>query len=115
MIRLFLFGFCLSLLACSGNEPLPKNILPGEKMEAVLWDVLQADEMINNYLQTDSLYKSLSKRSALYDTIFAIHKVSKEDFKKSILYYESHPKLLKPLLDSLQKRTTVVIPTPISQ
>ena len=67
-----------------------------------MWDIIQADELAEYYSGQDSSFKSLSKHVNYYQKVFAIHKIGKEDFTKSLAYYENHPAQLKPILDSLQ-------------
>jgi hypothetical protein len=92
--------FAVSLFSCKSS--VPGDVLPPKKMQAVLWDVLQANEMAEYYGAADSTFKSLSKNTEYYQQVFAIHKISKEDFTRSLSYYENHPSRLKPILDSLQ-------------
>lgn len=97
---LFLVLF-VTILSCKSS--VPKDILPPKKMQAVLWDMMQADEMIEYYSTNDSSFKGISKHTVYYQNIFAIHKVSRESFKNSLNYYKDHPASLKPILDSLQR------------
>lgn len=78
------------------------DVLPPKKMQAVLWDVMQADAMAEYYNEGDSSFKSLAKHADYYQKVFAIHKINKEEFVKSLSYYEDHPTRLKSILDSLQ-------------
>jgi hypothetical protein len=109
--------FAVSLFSCKSS--VPGDVLPPKKMQAVLWDVLQANEMAEYYGATDSAFKGLSKHVEYYQRVFAIHKISKEDFTRSLTYYEDHPSRLKPILDSLQsfiqrldKADTITKPAP---
>lgn len=97
--------FILPLLfcACSGSPSVPKDVLPPEKMQAVLYDVIRADEMVDFLRLSDSTYQHFSKRTAMYDTVFQLHKVKKEAFQKSMKYYQGRPDLLKQIFDNLQK------------
>lgn len=88
------------LFSCQSS--IPKNVLPPKKMQAVLWDVMQADEMAEYYSAKDTSFRSMAKHVGYYQKVFAIHKISKEDFTRSLTYYENHPKDLKIILDSLQ-------------
>jgi hypothetical protein len=98
---LILFSF----FACYSCKPeLPKGILPAEKMEAIYWDLMRADEMSNYYRAIDTTYVKLKKQEALYEAIFRIHQISKDEFNKSKAYYELHPELLKIVLDSIHAR-----------
>jgi hypothetical protein len=92
--------FVFSLLSCKSS--VPKDVLPPQKMQAVLWDVMLADETADYYSVKDSSFRKLSKHVDYYQKIFAIHKISKEDFTRSLAYYTDHPATLKTILDSLQ-------------
>ena len=96
----------LSLLfaSCAGDK-VPKEIFPPAKMQAILFDVIRADELVDFVALQDSAYRDFTKRSALYDSIFHIHAISKEDFRKSLQYYQGRPDLLKGILDSLHAQT----------
>lgn len=96
--------FLLVIFSCS--KPVPKGVFPPQKMEAVLYDVIRADELADFSTIMDSTYRNFSKRAALYDSIFHIHSISKEDYKKSMQFYQSRPDLLKEILDSLYTKTT---------
>ena len=93
------------LFACSGEPSVPKGVLGPKKMEAVLYDVIRADEMVDFYSLQDSTYRNFSKRTALYDTIFQLHAIDKATFQNSMNYYQSRPDLLKIILEQLQKKT----------
>jgi hypothetical protein len=92
--------FCVCIFSCKSS--IPKDVLPPKKMQAVLWDVMQADEMAEYYSAKDSSFRELSKHADYYQKIFSIHKISKGDFTKSLAYYENHPASFKLILDSLQ-------------
>ena len=98
MRGLFVFSFCVFIVSC--RPTVPKNILPPAKMKLVLWDVMQVDELAE--YNPDSSLRNLSKHVDYYQKVFAIHKISKEDFKRSLVYYENHPASFKTILDSLQ-------------
>jgi hypothetical protein len=87
---------------CSCKSSVPKDILPPKKMQAILWDIMQADELADYYSTSDSSFRSLSKHVDYYRKVFAVHQVSKDDFTRSLKYYQDHPANLKPVLDSLQ-------------
>jgi hypothetical protein len=102
-VLLFLSFF---FYACSGSPSVPKGVMPPKKMEAVLYDVIRADEMVDFLQMNDSTYRMFSRRTSFYDTIFQLHAVKKEDFQKSLTYYQGRPDLLKVILDDLQKKVT---------
>ena len=104
MRTILLSSLLLFILSCSNNEKLPKDVLPKKKMEAVLWDMMRADELVNLQYSKDTAVNRFDSSTRLYQQIFAIHSIDAHTFKKSFKYYQSHPDLLKPVFDSLQKR-----------
>lgn len=99
-----MMGLLLVVIACSRSPKLPKDVLPQEKMEAVLWDILRADEMVNLQYAKDTTINRLDSSTRLYQQVFALHATDAATFKKSFRYYQGNPDLLKPVFDSLQKR-----------
>lgn len=78
-------------------------------MEAVLYDVITADELADFSVMQDSTFRLLSKRTSIYDSIFQAHSITKEGFKKSLKFYQGRPDLLKTILDSLQRKSDSAI------
>jgi len=105
MSRLIILSFLLLCFFSCSSDTVPKDIIAPKKMEAVLWDVIMADEVADYYVQKDSTLKALDKHVDLYQKLFSIHKITKEQFRHSMQYYEKRPDLLKPIFDSLQKRS----------
>lgn len=102
------FGLLLCLLcACSGD--VPKGVMPPQKMEAVLNDVIHADEWVDFARLQDSTFLKFSKRAALYDSVFRLHQISKEDYRKSMAFYQSRPDLLKEILQSLRTKSDTAL------
>lgn len=98
----------LFLLSCSGDD-VPKDVLPPQKMEGVLYDVIRADEWVDFSVMQDSMFRPFSKRAALYDSVFRIHAISKDDYRKSMAFYQSRPDLLKDILTSLRTKSDTAI------
>jgi hypothetical protein len=104
---ILLFPFLI--IACSGKNRIPKGVLSKEKMQVVLWDILRADEFVAGFvLPKDSTLDKKRESTLLYEQVFRIHQSSREEFKKSILFYQSHPSLFKIILDSLQARQSAL-------
>ena len=99
---------CCVVFACTTSTAVPKGVMPPAKMEAVLYDVIRADELTDFSSIMDSTYRKFSKRTSLYDSIFHIHAITKEGFKTSLAFYQGRPDLLKTILDTLQKRTDTI-------
>jgi hypothetical protein len=101
------------MLACSGKNKIPKGILPQSQMESVLWDMISADEFVAGYvlLKDPSLDKK-QESLKLYDQVYSIHKTNKEEFQKSLSFYQSHPYLLMDVLDSINAKHSALTSRP---
>lgn len=87
---------------CKNKDGIPSTILPPQKMQMVLWDMMRADQFLNDYvINKDTSLKKIPESLKYYQQIFAIHKINKEQFQQSLSFYQSHPVLLKSLMDSI--------------
>jgi hypothetical protein len=91
------------ITSCSSNK-IPKDVLPPEKMSAVWYDIVLADELTDFASITDSTYRLFSKRAGLYDTVLQIHKINKQQYKKSEQFYQGRPDLMKEIFEDLKKK-----------
>jgi hypothetical protein len=99
---------CILLLvilffSCSEKEKKP-HVLSENKMRAVMWDMIRADQYVSDLLLKDSTRNKKDESAKLYEEIFHIHKITRVEFKKSLNYYTSQPDLFRPIIDSLAKR-----------
>jgi hypothetical protein len=93
--------------ACGGKNKVPKGILEREKMETVLWDMLQADEFLKDHiLNKDSTLNDTTESIRMYERVFAFNNTSREEFSRSFKYYREHTSLIKDVLDSLNVKGT---------
>jgi len=100
-----LLGFMLMASGCSDKESVPKDVLSHDKMEAVMWDVIEAEQYAGNYLVKDTPRLDLKMESLrMYDEIFRLHQTSREQFRKSYAYYMGRADLAQALFDSLQNK-----------
>jgi len=102
MMRLLSFVFAIALFAsCAGDKTaVPADIIAIPKMRQVIWDLTRADELVNNFVLKDSSKQKEAETYKMYQQVFAIHHITKNDFYKSYAYYQKHPLLYKTLLDS---------------
>ena len=109
MKKLFVFLLTAFLLnSCKTKPDVPADILPKEKMQEVMWSMINAGEFLNGYvLIKDSIDKVLES-SKVYGQVFQIHHISKEEFARSYAYYREHPVLMKAILDSLKNKLIYV-------
>jgi len=102
MIKLKQFVLAgILLYSCGNKNSLPEGILKPAKMQTVLWDVLRADAFTFDFIKRDTAKVPEVENVKLQQQIFAIHKITKDDFYKSYNYYTKHTELLQPLLDSM--------------
>lgn len=98
-VSLFIISF-----GCKGKEKVPGNILSQEKMKIVMEDMMKADQFLSDYvLNRDTSKKREPESIKIYNQVFAIHQITPEKFYKSFDFYQQHPGLLQPILDSLSK------------
>ncbi|HYF31335.1 MAG TPA: DUF4296 domain-containing protein [Chitinophagaceae bacterium] len=104
MRRLFSIVLLCCIMGCRGNEK-PEEVLPPNKMENVIWDVVQADEFVQNFVLKDSNKIDVqAERHRLYERVFKMHNTSWDQFVKSYQYYVAHPVQNKRIFDSLASR-----------
>lgn len=102
MKRTLFACFVLCIMGCTDTSKIPKDVLPKNKMEKVLWDILQAERFSALFLIKDSASLNVEmEKLKLYDHVFALHKVSRDDFMKSYKYYLSRPDIAKVIFDSM--------------
>ena len=112
---LLIVCFCVSLAGCKNNNKVPGDVLPPPKMQAVLWDIMRADKFLADFvLSRDSGLNKETESIKMYEQVFAIHSITKEKFRKSFSWYESHPAVLQVIMDSLSNRP-VTAPTKLAQ
>jgi Domain of unknown function (DUF4296) len=105
----FLFIGLFFLGSCVDKNKIPKDILPKEKMQTVLWSMISAGEFLNAYILNKDSVDKLAESSRIYGQVFQVHHITKEEFDKSYLYYREHPDLMKVVLDSLSKKQTYTV------
>ena len=102
MKRLIFFSFMVFLAACTNRSGIPEKIIPPDRMQKIMMDVIMAEQLSANYLIRDSLKKDKVKANQeLLEVIFKIHHTNRVEFKNSLNFYESRPDLNKSIFDSL--------------
>jgi hypothetical protein len=104
----FLILLTIFICSCSGDAP-PKDVMLPEKMEEVLYDIIRTDEWVDFAVLQDSTFRKFSKRTALYDSVFRLHSINKEDYRKSIAFYQTRPDLLKEIFAGLRTKSDTAI------
>ena len=98
---------CILLLAvgCSEKDNVPSGVIGKEQMGDIIWDMMQADQYAANYLIKDSSKVNVKMETLkLYEEVFRLHKVTRDEFRKSFQFYQDHPDITRTLFDTLIAR-----------
>lgn len=97
-----LLAFIL-LTGCSYHKKIPPGVIPKDKMEKILWDMVQADRFASGYILTkkDPFDKKKDEAALFYERVFSLHGITREEFVKSYKYYLGRPDITKILFDSI--------------
>jgi hypothetical protein len=114
-MKMIFAGTLLFLLfGCGKGNQVPEGVLPREKMEAVLWDMIQADEFLKDFvLNKDTTLNDTLEMITMYERVFRFHQLDRQTFDSSFNFYRTHPKLMKEVLDSLQVHKQGVAPSTV--
>jgi hypothetical protein len=108
----FFLVISLVMLSCGGRDRLPGGVLSEEKMEAVMYDMMRADQFLGDFvLSQDSTLVRKDESIRLYREILALHDIDQETFRESFYYYRSRPELLRSVMDSINKKDPIAIET----
>jgi hypothetical protein len=92
----------LLLAACTDKDRLPSGIIEKDKMGQILWDMMEADQYASIYLAKDTARANIKMETLkLYQEVFQLHHVTREEFSKSFTWYRERPDLTRGLFDSL--------------
>ena len=94
---LIMFGL---LAGCSTSNDFPEGVIQPPDMKFIVWDMMLGSELSLSQLSSDSM-KINQKTTAIFQQVFSIHHVTKEQFYQSFTYYQTHPNQNKILFDSL--------------
>lgn len=101
----FIVVISMYMIACSRGPKVPKGVLQPDKMEDVLWDMIQTGEFLSGFvLYRDTNINAVLESQRWYEKVYSFHQISKEDFKRSYNWYRDHPDMMKRILDSLSVR-----------
>ena len=101
MRPLVVYCILITFSSCLAKNQVPKSVIEPGKMKTIVFDLLRADEYLNTYLFKDTSLNKKAETVKLYEQVFLIHHVSRDDFYKSYKYYQEHPDVNKLMFDSL--------------
>ena len=90
--------------SCNSRGKTPDGIIAPKKMEALMWDMMQADALASDRISKDSTLIEKNERIKRYAQVLQIHGIDTAVFKKSMTFYLGHPDLHKIIFDSLNSR-----------
>jgi hypothetical protein len=95
----------LLAISCGSKKKVPRGILDTEKMEAVMWDIMQVDQFLSDFVfNKDTSLNRLNEHTKRYEQVFAMHGTDRAEFTRSFKYYNENPKLFKVVMDSLNTK-----------
>lgn len=102
IFRLLIVVFLL--VSCASKQRIPDHVMKPGKMQEVLRDMLKADGLAQEINNRDTSKRLETVNLELYNSVYAIHSITKRDFDTSFAFYEKHPSLMFVLMDSLEKQ-----------
>lgn len=102
MRRVVIVFFIFFIFSCDNS--IPNDVLPVEKMQNIMTDMLLAEGFAENFELLDTTKKRDDWFAQEYSKVMAIHKISQEQFRKSLQYYKKNPDLFKVVVDTVYHR-----------
>lgn len=89
----------VSIFSC--NKPTKKEVLPPEKMQAILQDIHLYDAILNEKKYMDKNLKDSTQ--SYYNSIWKKYNISYSEFNKSLNFYSARPEILTKMYDNILK------------
>ena len=99
-MRRVLISVCLiiiSLSGCKDKDGIPFGVMGKDKMQLVLWNILQVNELTVQLKRKDPVIENAKLQKQVFDQ----YNTSREEFYKSYSWYEKHPEVMEVMLDSM--------------
>jgi hypothetical protein len=97
-------AFTIVLFSCGRGGRVQPGIIQEDKMDSLFWELSLAEDYATTYLAKDSARNKNDEILKEYEKVFAIHHVTRDEFRKSYDYYRSRPEIFKKLIDSTNAR-----------
>lgn len=109
--KYWLFALVIFLVSCGGKNKVPSGVLQKDSMQSVIKDLMRVDEFVTMFVIKDSSKNQKLERLRRYEEVFALHKTTQAEFKKSLDYYREQPEVMKSIFDSISTREIVKVDT----
>ena len=102
LLTFVLFLFLLSFTSCVNNDKIPPGIVVRDSMPRILWDIAVADQFSKQFIIKDSAkIDARQETMKVYQQVFQVHHITRDEFEKSYQFYVSRPDLMKIIYDTL--------------
>jgi len=101
MKNIFFLTVLSFFISCSGKNKVPPEIIPPNKMQKVLWDVIRAQALSSETARKDSTVNEIAETKVLTQKVFEIYKITSKAFDQSYNWYTNHPDVMRIVFDSL--------------
>jgi hypothetical protein len=99
---LIFFLFLFLMISCINKDKIPSGVIVRDSMPGILWDVIVADQFSKQFILKDSAkINTRLETMKLYQQVFQVHHITRDEFQKSYQFYIAHPDLMKIIFDSL--------------
>ena len=93
----------VSLISSCHLGPAKEKPMEIDRMKMVMWDLMKADEWYLLTTAKDTLAKTKHENIRLYEQVFSIHAIKRDQFYNSLQFDEAHPLEMKVLMDSVEQ------------
>jgi hypothetical protein len=96
----------LAFAGCTDHTKIPSGIIQKNKMEKIMWDMLQADRFATTFIITGKDTSADRRKDAaiFYERVFKINGITRDQFIRSYKFYLGRPDLTKVMFDSIAAR-----------
>lgn len=101
MTRIVFACFILLLSSCN-HKKIPSDIIKPKEMQSIMWDMIRADNLSEERARRDTLLNLNHENLGLINEVFAIHKIKKSEFERSLQFYQNNPDMLRVIFDSIK-------------
>ena len=98
--------FCLIFLSCGGQKTeIPQDILSKNSFIGLLKDIHLAEAKFELH-KTKGVENAKNKLAHNYSAIYETHKITADDFNKTLDYYSQHPEQLEKIYTRVLEQLT---------
>ena len=97
----------LTIAGCTDHTKIPDGVIEQPRMEKILWDMMQADRYVSSFIMTqpaDSPDVKKEKAAVLYEKVFRLNNISRDEFLNSYKFYLGRPDITRKMFDSIAAR-----------